>query len=321
MLAYTCMATAALVVAGCGGDPGGAAAGAGAVSTTLSGSVVKGPVGSATVTAKKADGTACGSTTTNTAGAYTLSTTCTGDLIIEATGGTYLDEATNASKTLSSPMKVVITAAGGSVTGVVTPLTSMAYSIAFGTDSAASKTAFDTQMSKTAAQFGLPGVNLSTTLPIVTEGSNAYGNALKAISQYLKDNNGTTLATFTAPTFTTQSALDAFAASYNTAFRVINGVASSVTFNLNGFTITGTGAGGGSGTCGITAAGNVSAGGFTVPVSFSYCVTGILGGSCDASNTTLNQSVAGQGGLAGAVNLSYTYSAVCPAGAIQINLK
>jgi hypothetical protein len=155
---------------------------------------------------------------------------------------------------------------------------------------------------------------------VVTGSSNAYGNALKAISQYLNDNRGTTLAAFTAPALTTQTALTAFSQAYNSAFFKINGAASNVTFNSDGFTITGTGAGGGSGTCGITAVGNVTSFGTSVPINLSYCVSGIAAGSCDSGNLSLNQALAAQGASAG-VNLAYTYSASCSPGAIQINLR
>ena len=291
-----------------------------AIVTSLTGSVVKGPVGNATVTAKKPDGTACGTTATNATGQYNFTTSCTGDVIIEVTGGSYLDEATNITKPLTEPLKVVVNAAGGNVVGVVTPLTTMAYSVAFSSSNAATVGAFNAQMVKTAAQFGLANVNLATTLPVVTGSSNAYGNALKAISQYLNDNRGTTLAAFTAPALTTQTALTAFSQAYNSAFFKINGAASNVTFNGDGFTITGTGAGGGSGTCGVTAVGSVTSSGFTVPVDLSYCLSGIAAGSCDAGNLSLNQALAVQGSTAG-INLAYTYSAVCAPGAIQINLK
>ena len=289
--------------------------------TNLSGSVVKGPVGNATVTAKKPDGTACGTTATNTVGQYALTTACKGDVIIEVTGGSYLDEATNTTKRLTEPMRVVVNAAGANVTGVVTPLTTMAYSLAFSSSSAASVAAFNAQMAKTATQFGLSNVNLATVLPIVTGTSNAYGNALKAISQYLNDNRTATLANFTAPALTTQAALDAFSLAYNSAFFKINGTASNVTFNSNGFTITGTGGGGGSGTCGITAQGSVTSSGFTVPINVDFCASGIAGGSCDVGNLSLNQALAAQGGIAKGVNLNYTYSPACKAGAIQINLN
>ena len=89
-------------------------------------------------------------------------------------------------------------------------------------------------------------------------------------------------------------------------------------------TVTGTGAGGGTGTCGVNASGNISqtVSGQTinVPVNLNVCVTGIAAGSCSASNAQLNQTLAGQQGLTGVINLNYTYSASCAAGAINVAL-
>ena len=124
---------AAALLAACGGSDDAATPIAPvATTTTVSGSAVKGPVNGATVRAKKPDGTACGTATTNAQGTYSLETTCTGDLIIEVSGGTYTDEATNQSRALDTPLRVVVAANGGTVTGIATPLTTMAYTYAFG---------------------------------------------------------------------------------------------------------------------------------------------------------------------------------------------
>lgn len=308
LLGTLALATTALITA-CGGSDA-------ATETTISGSAVKGPVNGATVTAKKADGTACGTATT-TNGLYTLKTTCTGDLIIEVSGGTYTDEATGASTDLNSPLKVMIAANGGSVTGVVTPLTTMAFSTAFSGSATPTKAAFDTQSAKIATQFGLTGVNLATTEPTVTGTTNDYGKALKAVSQYLKDNPTQTLATITNATFTND--LTAFGTAYNAAFKNINGTTVTMNFDGTAFNIGGTGAGGGSGTCGVTMTGTVTAQGYTAPLNVSYCVKG-LQGACDSGNSSLRQAVAGQNGATGAANLQYSYSATCPAGAITFNI-
>lgn len=306
-------ATAGLGLVACGG---GDSTPATPTETTITGSAVKGPVNGATVTAKKADGTACGTATT-TNGTYTLKTTCTGDLVIEVTGGTYTDEATGASTKLETPLKVVIAANGGSVTGVATPLTTMAFSTAFSSPNSATKAAFDTQAAKIATQFGLSGVNLATTEPNVTGTANEYGKALKAVSQYLKDNPTQTLATITNADF--KNSLTTFGTAYSAAFKSINGTTVTMSFDGSVFNVGGTGAGGGSGTCGVTVTGTVSAQGFTVPLNLSYCVKG-LQGTCDSGNSALSQSVTGQGGVTGAANLQYSYSATCPAGAITINI-
>jgi hypothetical protein len=277
-------------------------------------------VSGAKVTAKKPDGSACGETTTAANGTYSLATACTGDLVIEVTGGTYTDEATSASKALDTPLKVMVSANGGSVTGVATPLTTMAFSAAFG-GNPATTAAFNAQAQKVAVQFGLTGVNLATTVPSVTGSLNNYGEVLKAISQYLKENSGKTLATLTNADFAnSQTDFTQFNTLINQALKN-SGSSMTLVYSTTGIVVGNSGAGGGSGTCGVRVTGSVTAGGFSVPLDISYCVEGILGGSCESGNSSLSQAVAGQGGIAGAANLNYTYSAVCSAGAFKITLQ
>ena len=273
------------------------------------------------MTVKKPDGTACGTTSTNAASQYSFTTACTGDVIVEVTGGTYIDEATNTTKALDTPLRSVISATGGTVNGVVTPLTTMAFSYAFTSNGAATKAAFDAQAAKIATQFGLTGVNLATTLPVVSGTTNAYGNALKGISQYLRDNPTRTLATVTTSSFTSSADFAAFGTAYSAAFNRINGTSVSYSFDGTAFNISGTGAGGGTGTCGVNLKGSATVAGFTVPLNIDYCFAGIQAGSCTSGNASLNQSLAGQGGITGVTNLVYTYSAACTAGALTVTLK
>lgn len=287
--------------------------------TSLTGSVVKGPVGNATVTAKKPDGTACGTTATNAAGQYNFTTSCTGDVIIEITGGSYLDEATNANKALDTPLKSIISATGGTVNGVVTPLTTMAFSYAFTSNNAATKAAFDAQAAKIAAQFQLTGVNLGTDLPVVTGVSNAYGKALIGVSQYLKDNPGQTLAAVTTATFKNSADFTNWGNLYTAAYNKVNGTNIKLTFDGTAFGITGTGAGGGSATCGISQKGSFSVTGLVVPFSFDYCVSGLVG-ACDSGNQSLNQALSAANTSVG-VNVTTVYGPTCVAGAISIVVK
>lgn len=323
----TTLAAAALAACGGGDNTTLTAAPAATVTTTISGSAVKGPVSGATVTVKRPDGTACATTpaavTTTASGSYSLNTVCTGDVLVEVTGGNYLDEASNTTTPLSTPLRVMVATNGGTVTGVATPLTTMAYSYAFRTPAAASSAtaaAFNAQATRIATQFGLGSVNLATTVPVVSGTPDAYGNALRAVSQYLRNNPQTTLATVTNASFTTQADFTAFSTAYNTAFRTINGTTASVSFDGTAFNFTGTGVGGGSATCGVNLKGTVTTQGFSVPLNLDYCYTG-LPGACDSGNSSLNQSVAGQGGLAGVANLAYTYSATCAPGALTVNLQ
>ena len=103
---------------GSGGDPTPVAA----TPTKISGAAVKGPVARAAVTVKKvSDGSVVGTTTTKSDGTYSLDVTYSGDVVIEISGGTYTDEATNVSTTLTIPLKSVLTVSGTEVVGGVTP--------------------------------------------------------------------------------------------------------------------------------------------------------------------------------------------------------
>ncbi|RYF43590.1 MAG: hypothetical protein EOO25_02730, partial [Comamonadaceae bacterium] len=156
-LLSACLAAAGLV-AGCGGGGDDSApAAATPTTTTLSGAVVKGPVNGANVCAYKAIATGKGDqlkcVTTGSTGAYSLDITYTGDVVIEASGGTYTDEATGASKTLSDPMQVVVASQGGATVGVITPLTAIAYNTARGLNGGVSSVNFATASNSVAGQF------------------------------------------------------------------------------------------------------------------------------------------------------------------------
>lgn len=322
LLAAVAAASASFILIACGGSNDATTASTSTTSTTISGSAVKGPVANATVTVKNAaTGAVLGTTTTSATGTYTIDVAFTGDVIVEVSNGTYTDEATNAVTTLSTTLKVVLNASGGSITGVVTPLTTMAYTSAFGSGTTSvTSTAFNTAASNIATQFKLTDVNLATTVPSVSGTVNTYGQALMGLSKYLQMQNAT-LQSLVTTSFTTAQ-LAAFSSAYTTAYSAIN-PGTSVTFNFDGsaFNIAGTGVGGGTGTCGVAVAGTVTTQGISVPLNLNYCVSGIAPGSCEASNSSLSQALAGQGGVTGAVNLNYTYSATCAAGALAINLQ
>lgn len=317
MGAWLLAGLAGLGLVACGGGGGGDAPAP--ASTTVSGTIVKGPVAGATVTLRKADGSACGTATTDAQGRYSLATNCTGDLVVEASGGSYTDEATGRTTPLATPLRVVISATGGTVTGVATPLTTMAYTYAFRNGAGVTRAAFDTQARSLANQLGLAGVDLASTVPQVTGTTNAYGDALRGLSRYLA-NNGATLATVTSAVFANAADLATFNSLYNQALAQV-GSPLRVSFDANGLGISGSGAGGGSGTCGVNARGTVTAGSFVVPVDLDYCVRGIAAGSCSAGNSSLSQVLGAQQGLAGAVNLSYTFGPTCAAGAFSITLQ
>lgn len=162
------------------------ACGGGSTETTVSGNAVKGPVNGAKVVAKKADGTVCASAETSTdgTGAFRFTTTCEGDLVIEVSGGTYKDEATGATTTLTSPLKVMVAATGAPATATITPLTTLAFSSNFG-GTPISAAAYQAQAQRVAQYFGMKDVDLVRTLPKVNDAADVYGNYLNAVSKFL----------------------------------------------------------------------------------------------------------------------------------------
>lgn len=292
--------------------------------TTISGSAVKGPVNGATVTVKNAATSAVlGTTTTGVGGSYSLNVPFTGDVVVEVNGGTYTDEATNTSTPLTTPLKVVLNANGGSVTGVVTPLTTLAYTYAFGTSTTPTAAAFNTSATNIANQFKLTGVNLAGVVPTVTGTQNDYGKVLAGISKYLQFEN-VTLPTLVNSTFNTAQ-WTAFSGTYTNAYKAAN-PGSAVTFSFDGsvFAVAGTGVGGGTGTCGVNLTGVVAVAGVTVPLNLDYCFTGVAAGSCSTTNGAISQALTAQQASlpAGFANLKYTTSATCVANpAVTLKLQ
>ena len=260
-------------------------------------------IANATVTATNAKGEKA-TAVTSAAGAYTINIADAAPFVLSVT-----DAAGKAWYSFAQAAGVAN----------ITPLTTMAYTYAFGSGAPVSHAAFTTQAQTLATQFGLSGVNLATTLPQVTGTTNAYGDSLRALSRYMADNNRT-LATITNAAFANAGDLTAFNTLYNNALIAV-GSPVRVNFTATGFNLAGTGAGGGSGTCGVNVQGTVTANGFTVPLNVNYCVTGIAAGSCTSGNSSLSQALGGQQGIVGAANLQYAFSASCAAGAFTINLQ
>lgn len=108
------------LLAACGGGGGGSSASG----TTVSGTVMAGPVSGSTVIVKNSVGTTvAGPVTTGTDGSYTVTipaAAMTGDLVFEASGGTFPDEATAPAvvtlTTLSAQVAAGSLAAGTQVT-------------------------------------------------------------------------------------------------------------------------------------------------------------------------------------------------------------
>lgn len=189
---WTLSALAAAALVACGGGGGGAPS-----SSSLSGSVVKGPVGGSTVCAyvlvSTGKGSQLGCTTTDADGAYSLSLNYSGPVVVEATGGTYTDEATGAAgSSLAVPLLAAGTAGPGAPALIATPLTTIAYTHA-SAGGGLSVGSFDAAALDVGAAFGLPAsVHPARTLPVVTGTPNAYGEALIGVSRML--GKGATLA-------------------------------------------------------------------------------------------------------------------------------
>lgn len=221
-LASCCALAFVAALSGCGGGDSPSASPApaapvapvppppAAASTTVSGAVVKGPVSGAQICAytvvANARGAALGScTTSDTAGNYSLAVPAgSGSLWVEATGGSYVDEVTQATVSVpaGSPLVSLVAANGASVTTMLTPLTTLALNAAR-TATATSGTLDATSYASAATQlmssFNLPaGLNITTTLPTFGAGINSYGTALTAISQMVA--NGSALASILATT-------------------------------------------------------------------------------------------------------------------------
>jgi len=205
---------AAMALSACGGgDDAAPSAGNGAdalpaASTTVTGSVVKGPVAAAQVcgytVAANARGAALGSCTTSDAsGKYALTLPVgSGPLWLEATGGTYTDEITGTATSLpaGSSLRALVTANGGSVSSMLTPLTTLtlnAAAAAAGSGGTLDAAAFNSAAAALLASFKLPAdLNISNTVPTFGSGINSYGTALTAISKMVA--NGQTLASILA---------------------------------------------------------------------------------------------------------------------------
>lgn len=204
---------AVLSLLGCGGGDGSATSNPSTpppTTTMVSGAVVKGPVVAAQVCAYAvtagARGAALGAcTTTDANGNYSFSVPAgSGPLWVQATGGSYVDEASGTTVTLpaGSPLISLVTANGAAVTTMLTPLTTLALNTArasVGTTGSLDAAAFAAAVAQLQTAFNLPSTfSLVTTAPTFGSTPNAYGAALINISRMVAA--GTTLAQFLAAT-------------------------------------------------------------------------------------------------------------------------
>ena len=200
------VASLGLILSGCGGGGGGGDTTPVGTHHTVAGVASKGLLSGAqlcayavTAGAKGAQIGDCVQSASN--GSYSLDLgSYTGAVLLEATGGTYVDEATGATVSLSTPLHAVLAnVSGGTATAAVTPLTELAYQLA--SASGLSATSIQTAQATVQSNFGL--VDIIATQPVdalnpptgASADQKAYALALATVSQYLKGQpSGTTLA-------------------------------------------------------------------------------------------------------------------------------
>jgi hypothetical protein len=197
-----------VAVAACGGGGSGSVSGSGgdtpaATGTTISGGVMKGPVTGATVTlfslnADGSNGAKLGTTTTNTNGAFVITLTIapTTPILAEASGGTYVDEATGATVVLTATDKLTAAMPIGTTYVIVTPLTHIAAAraLALAARGTPLATAVDSSNMGVAAQYGIadiiatnpPAANSSTSVALSSRDERIYALVLAGITQQAK---------------------------------------------------------------------------------------------------------------------------------------
>jgi hypothetical protein len=202
--AFIAMGCTALL-ASCG-DDGGTASSVGASASSFSGQVVKGPVENATVCAyainegTKAVNPLIPCVVSGPNGQYDMSlpASYSGDIYVEASGGTYVDESSGRPTSLSAPLTSFVSGTGPRG-GVVSPLTTLAVT----RSSSLSTAAFATAVETVKSQAGLAAdVSLTATAPTFSSNSrtatNSYAVVLGGISQYMTSNGASLSQAITA---------------------------------------------------------------------------------------------------------------------------
>lgn len=192
----------AAILSACGGGGDSTTASA-STSTTITGHAIKGPVSGATITAYSLAGGAAGAQlgqgTTAGDGSYSMTVPMTsGPMMLRVTGGTYIDESTGSPTTMSSTqgMTAVLSAVTGGMGEVqITPLTSMAQTMAAGMPGGMSGANIDAANTAVGGYFMVPDILHTMPMNPLSAGASAtasqamlnYGMTLAAMSQYAKD--------------------------------------------------------------------------------------------------------------------------------------
>ena len=189
-IALACLAS--LGLNGCGGGGGGAPTAPATVS--LSGSAVKGPVFGGQVCAYTLitphQQIAC--TTTDSNSNYHLALPAgTGEVLLEVTGGTYIDEATGSKVSLDSPLRTAAKVTGGALDNILlTPFTELAVQQASLANAGGNITlvGFQTQVDRLENALGFSGITRGKPF-----GGTSIDDAThqKALTAFAKQQNST----------------------------------------------------------------------------------------------------------------------------------
>jgi len=198
------LAAANLFLFACGGSAGNGGADTPPVSTagTVSGTVVEGPVSGATVAAYAITGGTMGAQvgggTTDATGNFTFSIgDHSGPMMLQASGGTYVDEATGTTMTMqpgdAMACAIPSVTAGAATTGIqITPLTSMAHARVHHMTGGITEANIAASNAALGAYFSVTDILHTAPMNPMVAGSGAgatsdarnHGMAIAAMSQY-----------------------------------------------------------------------------------------------------------------------------------------
>ncbi len=186
------------LIVGCSGGSDAPQGSATNSAVGVTGAVVKGPSSNASVCFYELLNTGKGAklacTNTSADGNYSLNLSYAGAVFMEASGGSYTDEATGLTTNLTSPLTSVGVISGNGGVVVATPLTTIAVEQAIASGNLTLVT-FNASAGNVSSTFGVTG-SITTTVPNVTLGSNnSYGAALTTVSKLV--HGGVSLANIT----------------------------------------------------------------------------------------------------------------------------
>jgi len=220
-----CLSLFTMIIVGCGG---GGSSSSGSGGTSASGSAVKGPISAGTVQVfeiissasaprtniPRIGTTVIASGTTAADGSFSLTippSLKNGGVLFTLTGGSYKDEATGATRQLSSQISGGLRAAFGNISGIarrggaltvnITPYTELGVQSLLAAP-APTDAAIAAANTRVASTFGLTGVDIVKTKPFdatttppagATQAQKDYAQALAILSQSQKESSGALL--------------------------------------------------------------------------------------------------------------------------------